>query len=151
MFLKELKRFDSDGTGLQRFVIFTVIYILFTIIFISIQIFKINMLDPHDPKVLIFEFLPVIILIVISMIIGIKIYDKIKNKKYIIPVFFLSQAVLFMSLQISSEKTSLKEYIFWMSILVLLSLIQYLFFKICQKAGLYSIKCPKKDNNEEKK
>jgi len=86
MFFNELKSYNS---GLQRLVSLTVFNILITIILILIKVLNINIhrYDPHDPKVLIFEFLPIIMFLLITLIIGLKIFRKIKNKKYIIPIF----------------------------------------------------------------
>jgi hypothetical protein len=136
MFFNELKSYNS---GLQRLVSFTVFYILITIILIIIKVLNINIhrYDPHDPKVLIFEFLPIIMFSLITLIIGLKIFKKIKNKKYIIPIFFLSQAIFGMTFPIFFETKTLKIYIISISIIIFISLIQYLFIKICQKEGLY--------------
>jgi hypothetical protein len=149
MFFKELKSYNS---GLQKLVSFTVFYILITIILILIKIFNINIhrYDPHDPKVLIFEFLPIIIFSLITLIIGIKIFRKIKNKKYIIPIFFLSQALFGMTFTIFFEIKTLKIFIISLSIIIFVSSIQYLFIKIYQKEGLDYINYSEKNNNEEK-
>jgi hypothetical protein len=136
MFFNELKNYNN---GLQKLVSFTVFYILFTIILILIKVLNINIhrYDPNDPKVLIFEFLPLIMFSLITLIIGLKIYRNIKNKKLIIPIFFLTQTIFGMTFTIFFEIKTLKIYIISISIIIFVSSIQYLFIKICQKEGLY--------------
>jgi len=145
MFFNKLKSYEY---GVQQFVCVTVLFILMSIILITIKVFNINIhrYDPHDPKVIIFEILPIIILTIISFIIGLIIFSKIKNKKYVIAIFFLSQAVFGMTFTIFYEEKSLKTYIITISIIIFVSLIQYLLIKIIQKSGFYSINYPEEDN-----
>jgi hypothetical protein len=77
-----------------------IFFIISTFVIIVIRIFNIKIprkLDPHDPMVLLYEILPIILYSVITTLIAYLIYkkikDNIKNKKSIIYVYLISQLI----------------------------------------------------------
>jgi hypothetical protein len=90
-------KLDLDNVNLTKLYSFIIIITLIVIGRIVINVFNINMpnVDDHDPMILLVEVLPILILAGFSVFIGWKIDKRIKNKKYIIIIFFSIQ-ILFL-------------------------------------------------------
>jgi hypothetical protein len=112
---------------------------------IIITIFDISFtrMDPHDPKVLLYEFLPIVLFSFFIAIISIKIYErikyKIKNKITIIHFFALSELLLFSLFTILIIDT-IKAKIIFMIIFLIFTLAGYIFALFSYKNGIYSDK-----------
>ena len=92
--------FLRGNYGVEKFVFFSMFYVILTLVLLFIKIFDINIprIDEHDPMVLVYEILPTFVFILVLMFIGKKVFRiiKVEKRKYIIPIFLLSQGISFL-------------------------------------------------------